>query len=146
MKQKIQRSGDTKITLRMPDGTEINTEVVEVKEQDNGKVMLIFKINKGVEDLIQYRKISLDIIWWSYSGLKIPNSAIIQENELNYVIRNRTGYKDKILVKILKQNQDYSIIENYKTEELRNLGYTQQQIVSMKSIGLYDEISIQKDS
>lgn len=128
----------------MPNGIEINSEVEYVKEQDDGKIMVIFKINKNVEELISYRKISLDVIWWSFSGLKISNSAIIQEDELTYVIRNRTGYKDKILVKILKQNESYSIIRNYTTEELKALGYKQEEIASMKSIGLYDQIEIQK--
>lgn len=129
----------------MPNGTEINSEVEYIKEQEDGKKMIIFKINKEVENLIPLRKISLDIIWWSYSGLKISNSAIIQEGDLTYVVRNRTGYKDKILVKILKQNQDYSIIRNYTTEELKGLGYKQEEIISMKSIGLYDLIEIQKN-
>ncbi len=128
----------------MPNGTEINSEVVYYKEQENGKMMIVFRTNKEVESLIPYRKISLDVIWWSYSGLKISNSAIIQEDNLTYVIRNRTGYKDKILVKILKQNQDYSIIRNYTTSELKELGYTQDEIISMKSIGLYDQIELQK--
>ena len=127
----------------MPNGKEINSEVEYIKEQEDGKKMIIFRINKEVESLISLRKISLDIIWWSYSGLKISNSAIIQEDELTYVIRNRTGYKDKILVKILKQNEDYSIIRNYTTEELKELGYKQEEIISMKSIGLYDIIEIQ---
>jgi len=137
--------GNKGITLRMPNGVEIGSEVEYKKEQEDGKTMLIFKINKEVENLISYRKISLDVVWWSYSGLKISNSSIIQEGELTYVIRNRTGYKDKILVKILKQNQDYSIIRNYTTEELKALGYKQDEIISMKSIGLYDQIELKKE-
>ena len=128
----------------MPDATEINSEVEFVRQEENGKTMIVFKINKGVEKLISYRKISLDVIWWSFSGLKIPNSAIIQEGDLAYVIRNRTGYKDKILVKILKQNEGYAIIRNYTTSELKELGYKQEEIISMKSIGLYDQIEVQK--
>lgn len=108
--------------------------------------MLVFNINKSVEDLIAYRKISIDVIWWSYSGLKVPNTALIQEDDLYYVIRNRTGYTDKILVKVLKQNQNYSIIENYTTKELLELGYTQDEISSMKSISLYDEIAVNSSS
>ncbi len=52
--------------------------------------MIIFKTNKAVEELISYRKISIDVIWWSYEGLKIPNASIIDEGGLNYVIRNRS--------------------------------------------------------
>lgn len=106
--------------------------------------MLVFRINKSVEDLIAYRKISLDIVWWSYSGLKVPNSAIIEEDDLTYVIRNRTGYKDKILVKVKKKNKNYSIISNYTSEELRELGWKQDEISTRKVISLYDEVTINK--
>lgn len=99
--------------------------------------MIIFKTNKEVEELISYRKISIDVIWWSYEGLKVPNSALVKEDKLYYVIRNRTDYKDKILVNVLKQNKNYAIIDNYKTSELRKLGIDSE---TMKTISLYDEI------
>ena len=102
--------------------------------------MIVFRTNKAVEDLVAYRKISIDVIWWSYTGLKVPNSAIIEEGGLNYVVRNRTGYNDKIIVNVLKQNKNYSIITNYTADELRELGYDNEEIYSRKLIGLYDEI------
>ena len=109
-------------------------------QQETGEVMIVFKTNKSVEELISYRKISVDVIWWSYSGLKVPNSSIIEEGGISSIVRNRTGYKDKILVKVLKQNKNYAIIRNYLTEELISLGYDQEEISSMKTIGLYDEV------
>ena len=136
--------GKTTAMLRLSDTKEVNAELA-YKKQEDGKVMLIFKINKSVEDLIAYRKISVDVIWWSYTGLKIPNVALIQEEDKYYVIRNRAGYKDKILVKVLRQNKTYSIIENYKSEELKELGYSQDYINSRKTIAIYDEISTKSD-
>ncbi len=108
--------------------------------------MLIFKITKKVEDLILYRKISLDVVWWSYSGKKIPNSAIKEEDGLKYVIRSRAGYTDKIYIKILKQNDHYSIIDNYEAKELIELGYDEEKVSSLKSILLYDEILLETSS
>ena len=58
----------------------------------------------------------------------------------NYIIRKRVGYTDDILVKILKQSQTYSIIENYTSLELKELGYSTEEIKNMKNISLYDEI------
>ena len=43
---------------------------------------------------------------------------------------------------ILKQNKNYSIIVNYTTKELQEMGYTEDEIITMKSIGIYDEIAI----
>lgn len=48
-------------------------------------------------------------------------------------------------MKIVKENQNYSIITNYKTEELKNLGYSMQEIQSMKKISIYDEILTDPD-
>ena len=44
----------------------------------------------------------------------------------------------------MKQNKNYAIIENYTTSELLTLGYTKDEILSMKSIGLYDTIAIEE--
>ena len=55
-----------------------------------------------------YRKISFDLIWWDETGLKIPNQAIVEIDGLKYVVRNRAGYLNKILVNVTKQGEEYS--------------------------------------
>ena len=66
-----------------------------------------------------------EIIWWDFSGWKISNSAIKEENDLSYVYRNKAGYTEKVLVKVLRQNDTFSIVTNYTTEELKELGYSE---------------------
>ena len=137
--------GDS-VKLRLPSGNEVNADIEYINVQDNNEYIIIFKIERCVEELINYRKISLNIIWWSYSGKKIPNSAIKYEkkgdNEVAYVIRTRAEYQDKILVKRLKSNEKYTIVTDYTSEELEQLGYTPEEIKSRKTISLYDEILI----
>ena len=87
------------------------------KLKENNEIVIILKVQKQIEELINYRKITFDLIWWSASGLKVPNQAIVQENDLNYVIRNRAGYLSKILVKVKKQGDKYSIVDSYTNEE-----------------------------
>jgi len=129
-----------KLILRLSNLLEIEAKIEYIVKESEDSVLIIFKVNKGVEELISFRKISFDIIWWSYEGLKIPNTAIIEEDEISYIIRNRAGYTDKIAVKILKQNEDYAIIDNYSTLELQKMGYSPEEIKGMKKITLYDEI------
>lgn len=139
--------GDS-VKIRLPSGNEVSASIEYINSEDNGQYVIIFKITKCVEELINYRKISLNIIWWSYSGKKIPNSAINYEkkgdNEVAYVIRTRAEYQDKILVKKLKSNEKYTIVADYTSEELEKLGYTSEEIKSRKTISLYDEILINK--
>ena len=132
-----------KVLLRLPDGSEVKAEIIQINKNDD-KQIIIFKIKEKVESLIEYRKISVEVIWWKYSGWKVSNSALIEENDLTYIIRNRAGVKEKILVKVLRQNDTYSIVENYSDDELIELGFKQEEIVEFPKIKLYDEIVVAK--
>jgi hypothetical protein len=133
------------VKLRLPNSEEIPAKIVHKSSEANNETVLVFEIQQGVESLINYRKISFDIIWWSDSGLKVPNTAIKYEGDFAYVLRNRAGYSEKILVKVLRQNDNYSIVSNYSTAELEEAGYDMNSLDSKKSISLYDEILIKKD-
>lgn len=139
--------GDT-VKLKLPSGNEVNAEIVQTNVQNENNIVIVFKIEKCVEELIGYRKISFDVIWWSYSGNKIPNNAIQYEqkgeNKVAYVIRTRAGYEDKILVKELKSNGKYTIVSDYTSQELEELGYLSDEIKSRKTLSIYDEILINK--
>ena len=134
-----------KVKVRLPSGSEVSAEITYILQEDSGDRVLILKINKGVEELINYRKISFDLIWWSENGLKVPNQAIVKENDLAYVVRNRAGYLSKILVKIKKEGEKYSIVESYDTDELKELGFSNEEIISYKKISLYDEVILNPD-
>ena len=134
-----------KVNVRLPSGEEVSAEISYILEEESGERVLIIRIEKGVEELINYRKISFDLIWWSAQGLKIPNQAIVKENDLAYVVRNRAGYLNKILVKVKKEGDKYSIVEPYDTEELKELGFTNEEIISYKKISLYDEVILNPD-
>lgn len=129
-----------KVKIRLSNNIEIKAEIVYISQENEDEVLLILKIDKEIEELSNYRKLSFDLIWWSYSGLKVPNQSILEKDGLNYVVRNRAGYLSKILVKVKKQNDKYSIISNYNNEELKELGLTSREISEMKDINIYDEI------
>jgi putative membrane fusion protein len=131
------------VKIRLPNDAEISSKIIHVSKEEN-KVLVVFQIDRQVQSLMSYRKISFDIIWWSDSGKKVPNEAIGTENrgenELNYVVRTRGGYEDKIFVKIKRKNEKYAIIENYTRTELQELGISNEEINNMKVLTLYDEI------
>lgn len=133
---------DDSIQIRLPNSDVVKATISNIIEESDGSRTIALKIEKDVQELISYRKISLDIIWWSAEGYRIPNSAIKQVDGLDYVVRNRNGYYDKMLVKILRQNSEYCIVREYTTEELQELGFTNTEIYNMKNINLYDEIVI----
>lgn len=125
--------------IRTSNKEELNAKIVQINEE-SGKRTIIFQINKMTEELINHRKIAIDVIWWNKTGLKVPNQALIQENELNYVVRNKAGIQSKLLVKIEKQTDKFSIISPYSTKELQEMGYDEKEIRNYKKITNYDEI------
>ena len=132
------------VRVRLPSGSEVSAEITYILQNEDDRV-LILKIEKGVEELISYRKISFDLIWWSETGLKVPNQAIVKENDLAYVVRNRAGYLNKLLVKVKREGEKYSIVEPYDTEELKELGFSNEEIISYRKISLYDEVILNPD-
>lgn len=135
------RIGD-KVKLILSNLEEITASISYINVEEDDSRTIVFKITNNIEGLIKYRKISFDIVWWNYKGWRVPNTSILSEDGKVYVIRNRAGYLDKILVKILRQNETYSILTRYSTDELKEMGYTSKEINSMPKISLYDEILI----
>lgn len=129
------------VSLRISNNEEYKAQIVQINEE-SGKRTIIFEINKMTEDLINHRKIAVDVIWWDESGLKVPKQALIQENGLYYVIRNKAGIETKLLVKVVEQTDKFAIIEPYETKELQELGYNSTDIRNYKKITNYDEIVI----
>ena len=140
-KEAMEANVNDTVQIRISNKEEEKAKIIQINEE-SGKRTIIFQINKMSEDLINHRKIAVDVIWWDISGLKVPNQALTQENGLYYVTRNKAGVQSKILVKVKKQTDKYSIIESYKNEELQELGYSAQEIKNYKKISNYDEIMI----
>ena len=134
-----------KVRVRLSNNVEIDARIEYLSQENEDEVLLVLEINEEIEELSNYRKISFDLIWWSYSGLKVPNQAIVEQDGLNYVVRNRAGYLSKILVKVEKQNEKYSIVSSYTTDELRKLGLTDSEIYNVKTLSVYDEIVLEPD-
>ena len=138
---KTAKVGDS-INIRIQNYGETKATITNIIDETDGSKTIAIEITNNVENLIAYRKISFDVIWWSAEGFRIPTNAIKEENGLSYVVRNRNGYYNKMLIKILKENDDYCIVRQYKTEELKELGFTNEEIYNMKNITLYDELVI----
>lgn len=126
-----------KIKIQLPSGRNVDGKIVYITKENDGGNTLIISFNEGIDELSTYRKINFDIIWWDSTGYKVPNSAIITENDLNYVIRTKNGYYDKVLVKVKKKSDNYSIVNNYSTSEIKDLNVDKTISTTLK---LYDEL------
>ena len=125
------------VKIVLPSGRTIKATIQYKIDENENEVTIVVHFTEGIEELSMYRKNSFDIIWWNEEGYKIPNSCLIEESNLYYVNRTKLGHTEKVLVKVKKQGEDYSIITNYSTSELNELSIDKN---ISTSILLYDEI------
>ena len=129
-----------KVKITLSSGNEINAEIKYVAKEKNDEILVVFELKTLTQELIEHRKISFNITWWSASGYKIPNSSILEDEKgLKYVIRRKSGEDTKIIVKVLNKNEKYSIIGTYSDEELNLLGID---IDKNQKIMKYDNILV----
>ena len=136
---------DDKVQVRLSNTKVIDAKISYISQENEEEIIIVLEINKQIDELANYRKISFDLIWWSDTGLKVPNKAIVQENDLNYVVRNKAGNFEIILVKVKRKNDKYSIVSNYSANELEKLEIEKNKNNSVKSISIYDELMLNPD-
>lgn len=136
---------DDEVQVRLSNNKVIEAKIVYASQENEEETLIILEINKQISELANYRKISFDLIWWSNTGLKVPNKAIVEENGLNYVVRNRAGKFEKVLVKVKRKNEKYSIVASYSTSELEKMEIEKSKITTTKSIAIYDELVLNPD-
>lgn len=121
----------------------VRAEIVKIpnKEIKNDKTMVL-KITDNVERLIDTRCLDVDLIWWESEGLMISKKAIEEENGFYFVEKNKWTYKERVMIKIVRESDEMSLVENYTSDELKEMGVD----ISGKRPGIQedDEIIISK--
>lgn len=125
-----------------------------ISEEETGRLITV-KIETNIEELTKYRKINLDVVWWSYSGLKLHKSLLMKREVTNLagsviatldsVTIQRAGYKDVAYVKVLKEFGDYVIVDNYTDEEYIKMGFAEEDIANFVTLKMYNEVVIGKE-
>lgn len=131
----------------------IKSTVKYISDEEDGRRLVIFKITTNTEELTKYRKINLEVIWWSDTGLKIPNEAIRYETILDPDTKEKivtlptvttieSTYQDDVWVKVVRNTDKFSIIENYTDDELLEMGLTEEMVKNRSEIQMYDEVIV----
>lgn len=129
-----------KVKIVLPTTREVDASVEYIIHENDNETTLFLKFENGISELLNYRKISFDIIWWESKGYKVPNSAIFSQNNLNYVLKSKMGILEKVLVKLGKRTDNFTIVENYTSTEVRDLEVDK---ATRTTISLNDEIILE---
>ncbi len=117
---------DKKVKLRFSEISQDEiTGKVEFLSFEDDKAVITFRINRGIESLINYRKVKVDIIWDNESGMKVPSKSIKFSEDGNKIF---TVNGNRVIEK------DIEVVANWNGEA----------IIEGKdsSLFLYDEIAL----
>lgn len=117
--QKAQLYGvDDSINIRINDIAKIVNGTVDYKSEPmDGKYIIKIKIDKGISETTHLRKINVDLIRSSYTGLKVPLKSLINpdfENKTAKVVISKANCAKIIDVRILGRDNDYAVIKDLK--------------------------------
>ena len=145
-------------TVKYTLGNDLNSlskATVDYIIKDGDTKYIFLRTSDNIEKLSLYRKLNVNIVWWDYQGIKLPNEAIYDDpitNKEGDIIQNIkainiqgvTGYKKKVWVKIENQVGGFSIVSNYEDDELEALGVSKELINDRNKLNLYDKVLIEK--
>ncbi|MBR6688394.1 MAG: hypothetical protein IKL68_00045 [Clostridia bacterium] len=136
LKDYIKKGYDYEIRLIESNNQTLEAELTKTVEVEDG-YELYFKITNGIEYIVDLRKIEIEIVWWKKTGLVVMNELLnkYDNKDANYIYAVKYSEVVKVPVKVVRQNDKYSVIDNYSKEELKEL-----QIETDYKIKLHDRI------
>ncbi len=118
---------------------EFSSKLVKSLKDDKNNY-LIFEIDNGIENIIDHRLVNLEIIWDKKEGMAVLKDAIKrnEQNTYDYVTVVNGGEYLHVPVKIISSNEGICIVDNFTTEEKKELGIED----NKNKINLYDILVI----
>ena len=129
-----------KVKVRIGNEIETVATIVNINDVSKDKKIIVLRLITNNIQLLQYRKLRIEIIWWEETGLKVNNKSILKDGDFSYVVRRKGNFEEKILIKILKETNEFSLITNYTTEELNKMKLDLSKY--RMTINEYDEILV----
>lgn len=102
----------------------------------------IFSIYNEIDSLVDYRKLSCEVVWNTVSGMAIPLNSIYTDEEMGYeyvLMVYGTDYV-RVPIKIIAKSDSIALVENVSEDE-----YKKYNLDSTFKLELYDELVIEKN-
>lgn len=106
-------------TIRMVGLKDVELEgmIYRVRELDENSYEVMYKITNKIEELVSLREIEIEIVWVSSYGLYVPNEAIKEKDDVNYVTVIRYGEYIDVPVNVTRKNDKFCIIANIEDKK-----------------------------
>lgn len=129
--------------IRISDFENLTLTANLVKNINDGKYNYsIFSIYNEIDSLVDYRKLSCEVVWNTVSGMAIPLNSIYTDEEMGYeyvLMVYGTDYV-RVPIKTIAKSDSIALVENVSDDE-----YKKYNLDSTFKLELYDELVIEKN-
>lgn len=95
----------------------VEATVTSISAEQNGKAVVVVTSSKYLPDIYVKRNVNVDIVKKEYSGLKVPSSAVVEQNGETFVYISKLGVAEKRTVDVLYRADDVAIIKEDNIRE-----------------------------
>lgn len=95
----------------------VEATVTSISAEQNAKAVVVVTSSKYLPDIYVKRNVNVDIVKKEYSGLKVPSSAVVEQNGETFVYINKLGVAEKRTVDVLYLADDVAIIKEDNIRE-----------------------------
>ena len=107
-------------------GTEerVRARLISQSEEEGGQRALIFRLTQGRREYLSLRRTEATLVLSEYTGLEVPEEAVISDGEDQYVYTLTAGDMEKKAVEIIYTADGRCIAAVSKTESGLHAGHT----------------------
>lgn len=101
------------VTVSFPDegDKKLRCTVYEISEPEDGKVVIYILGTNEIYNILDARKIKINIVFESYEGLRVPAGAVKTIEGKDYVMVKKAGGDVKTEVVVLFKDEDFAIVK-----------------------------------
>ena len=107
-------------------GSDVFAKVLSVSEPEDGSVAVVFSCDAALSDTLAMRRVSADVIYSAYSGIRVPAAALHTDEETGqtYVWCITAMVLERKDVEVIYEDEDFAIIARGSTANVLREGNT----------------------
>ncbi len=128
-------------SIRISDLENQTIQATLIKNMEEGDYNYsIFRLNNNIDELIDYRKFSCEVIWKRVTGMAVPLTAIYKDESGYDYVRMVFGTEYvKVPINVIRKSDSIAIVENFTKEQIKQYGLNNGDY----KLELFDELIIE---
>jgi hypothetical protein len=111
--EKLSVGGTAEVQFTRTYNAELTMQVESIGTDENGRCVVVFSCTHGLSDVCTIRNLSANVVFNSYTGIRVPKEAVHVDEDGESFVYILTGLQaEEVTVNILCEDGDYYIVED----------------------------------